>query len=64
MRTRDSARNVWVVSLADRVERQVTDLRGRGGRVGPGLAIGTEFLYFAWGQDTGDIWVMDVVDEE
>ena len=63
-RTRDSARNVWVVSLADRVERQVTDLRGRRGRFAPGLAIGAEFLYLAWGEATGDIWVMDVVHDE
>ena len=62
--TRDGARNVWVVSVADRVERQVTDLRGRPGRVAPGLAIGAEFLYFGWGQATGDIWVMDVVQDD
>ncbi len=61
--TRDSERNVWVVSLAYRAERQVTDLRERQ-FVGPGLAIGTEFLYVAWGVSTGDIWVMDVVSEE
>jgi hypothetical protein len=52
------------VPLADRVERQVTDLRGRRGKAGPGLAVGTEFLYRAWGEDTGDIWVMDVVQDE
>jgi Tol biopolymer transport system component/predicted Ser/Thr protein kinase len=63
-RTRNSASNVWVVPLADRVERQVTDLRGRRGKAGPGLAVGTEFLYRAWGEDTGDIWVMDVVQDE
>ena len=49
------------MSIADRVERRVTDLAGRPGRRAPGLAIGSNALYFGWGQDTGDIWVMDVV---
>ena len=53
--------NVWSMSIADRVERRVTDLAGRPGRRASGLAIGSNALYFGWGQDTGDIWVMDVV---
>ena len=60
-RTRDAVRDVWAVSLTDHVERQVTDLRGRPGFGAPALAIGADYVYIAWGEATGDIWVMDVV---
>ena len=55
--------DTWVTSAAGGSERPVTDLAGRPGRTAPGIAVGAEVLYFSWGQDTGDLWVMDVVRE-
>jgi Tol biopolymer transport system component len=54
--------NIWRLSLRDRIERPVTNLAGRRGEPGR-MAPDTDgkFLYFTWREDTGDIWVMDVV---
>lgn len=54
--------NFWALSVADRKERQLTALEGRKGRL-PGYAPATDgrYLYFAWWEELGDIWVMDVV---
>ena len=57
--------NVWTVPIDGGVERAVTDLSGRrGGIQSEALATDGEYLYFAWGEDLGDIWVMDVVTDE
>ena len=57
--------NLWEVSLDDGAERVVTDLAGRRGNLGLNQAPVTDgqYLYFAWAEDFGDIWVMDVVQE-
>ena len=47
-------------------ERPVTELRGRRGYLESlSLATDGKYLYFTWGEDLSDIWVMDVEwDEE
>ena len=51
--------------LEDESERPMTDLAGRHGELG-GYALATDghYLYFAWEEDLGDIWVMDVVQDD
>jgi Tol biopolymer transport system component len=61
----ERAGNLWEVSVADRVERPVTDLSGRPGSIGDlALASDGRYLYFTWESDVGDIWVGDVSWEE
>lgn len=57
--------NVWRVSAEGGGERQLTDLVGKRGEMGV-LSLTTDgrHLYFTWWEDTGDIWVMDVVSDE
>ena len=40
----------------------MTDLAGKYGVVFSALADDDNYLYFAWQEDVGDIWVMDVVE--
>jgi hypothetical protein len=62
---RERAGNLWALSLEDGTERPLTDLRGRPGRLGyQGLTTDGKYVYFRWDEDTGDIWVMDVVQDE
>jgi len=57
------ANNVWAVSIAGRKERQVTALTGRRGVLGGlALAVDARYLYFAWEEGHGDIWVADIVE--
>ncbi|MGH9389950.1 MAG: hypothetical protein ACRD1Z_10065 [Vicinamibacteria bacterium] len=61
---RERAGNVWALSYEEGTERPVTDLKGRPGRLGfECLATDDRYVYFRWEEDTGDIWVMDVVTE-
>ncbi len=59
------SKEFWAVSVQDHTERLVADLSGK-----PGipdccsLATDGEYLYFAWDEWFGDIWVMDVVTDE
>ena len=54
--------NIWMVSADGGDERPMTDLAGKRGLMGPiSLTTDDRYLYFTWGGDTGDIWVMDVV---
>ena len=54
----------WSFDLATGVERTVTKLVGRrGNRAGNCIATDGQYLYFAWGESTGDLWIMDVVKE-
>jgi TolB protein len=55
----ETAGNVWAVSVEDRAMRAMTDLAGRSGTLGNRATDG-RYLYFAWQEDLGDIWVMDV----
>jgi hypothetical protein len=50
--------------MEDGREYPVTDLTGRRGAMRPfSLATDGKYLYFTWGEELGDIWVMDVVRE-
>ncbi len=55
--------NLWALSLEDGRKSPVTDLEGRRGTLGWGVATDGPFLYFTWAEETGDIWVMDVTEE-
>jgi tricorn protease-like protein len=58
-------RELWELTLADNTQRRLTVLSGQAGGLVPyTLAVGTAHLYFAWSNDTGDIWGMDVVGPE
>ncbi len=58
--------DLWSSSVSTGEEQQLTDLTGRSGSVnGVGLSTDGEHLYFVWQEDSvGDIWVMDVVQDE
>ena len=57
--------NIWTISADGKDERQLTNLVGkRTDHFGVGLATDGRFLYFSWGEDIGDIWVMDVVTDD
>ncbi len=61
----ERAGNVWVLSLKDGEERPLTNLASRRGSPAPNaLATDGDYVYFAWQEDLGDIWVMDVVTDE
>jgi hypothetical protein len=50
--------------MEDCREVPVTDLTGRRGNLDRwSLATDGEYLYFSWGEELGDLWVMDVVRE-
>ncbi len=51
--------DIWVLDLEDGSERPVTDLAGRRGELGS-LALHQNSIYFAWRENLGDLWVMDV----
>ena len=57
--------NLWMFSLPDGTERQVTDLEGRYGELsGINLDTDGEHIYFQWLEDEGDIWVADLMFDE
>ena len=61
----DRAGNLWSVTVEDGSERPMTDLASRRGTLGGScLATDGQYIYFCWGEDLGDIWVMDVVTDE
>lgn len=54
--------DIWSRSLADGSERRLTNFRGKLGELGYlALASDGETLYFTWEQNSGDIWVADIV---
>ncbi len=59
-------RNIWTVSIEDGSERQLTDLAddNRRGGFAPMIGVTEDYVYFTWQEDVGDIWVMDVVQDE
>jgi Tol biopolymer transport system component len=55
----------WALSIDARSVRRLTDLTVRRGSANAGeMSTDGRYLYFAWGGNEGDIWVMDLVDEE
>ncbi len=64
IRNFDETWNTWSLSVADGAVRQLTDFSGRYGRLGRSFATEGKYLYFTWLEHTGDIWVMDVEQEE
>ncbi len=56
--------NIWAHMLEEHAERRVTDLVGRRGSLEAAMATDGSWIYFAWREDLGDIWVMDVVQGE
>ena len=61
LRVRDGNSNFWTLSLDGGEERAVTDFKGRrGSLVIDALAVDEHYLYFAWADATGDLWLMDV----
>ena len=58
----EKSANIWALSIRERSTRAMTDLAGRHGRPVTSLAADEHYFYFAWRDDVGDIWVMDVVE--
>ena len=52
--------NLRALSLEEGGDYAVTDLVGRRGTLGWGIATDGYYLYFTWSEQTGDLWVMDV----
>ncbi|MFQ5641547.1 MAG: protein kinase, partial [bacterium] len=61
---KDSAINIWSLSVDNGSLRQLTDFSGRQGRLGRNFATDGSYFYFTWRDHTGDIWVMDVEKED
>ena len=57
---REGRGNLYEKELGSSTDRQLTDFVGRSGYLGQLYDTDGEFLYFAWNEDHGDIWVMDV----
>ena len=55
--------DLWSVTI-DGTERRMTRFSKKAGSLDPyALAADSAYLYFAWRDDLGDIWVMDVVSQ-
>ena len=52
--------DLYARSVVDETVRRLTSLGDRAGRLGGGFAADDRYLYFAWLEDVGDLWVMDV----
>lgn len=60
----EDQRELWAVDVATGAERAMTALSSRRGEPGSyALATDGSYLYFTWEENTGNIWVMDVVEE-
>ena len=57
-------RGLWQMSIDGRTVSRLTQLDGRRGQLGYAFAADARYLYFLWHEDEGDIWVMDVVQEQ
>jgi Tol biopolymer transport system component len=51
---------IWRLSLPDAKLSRAAALQGRPGALGYYFSVDDRFLYLAWREDVGDIWVMDV----
>jgi Tol biopolymer transport system component len=57
---RDGKVNLYEREKGSATERQLTDFVGRAGFLASLDDADSEFLYFTWREDHGDLWVMDV----
>jgi Tol biopolymer transport system component/serine/threonine protein kinase len=65
MGTQRGNNDLWALTLDGRTERRLTRFSQKVGSLGSGaLAVDTQYLYFTWRNDLGDIWVMDVVGDD
>ena len=65
LRQSDETQNIWSLSVADGSVQQLTNFSGRGGgHMDGNFATDGTYLYFTWHKVTGDIWVMDVEQED
>jgi len=55
------ADNIWEVPFERGPERRLTDLTGKAGFLNAGPGTDGQYLYFIWGEEEGEIWVMNVV---
>jgi len=60
---RERVENVFEAPGTGGVERQLTDFKGRYGRLQAFKAAGN-YLYVVWAEETGELWVMDIVKEK
>jgi len=57
-------KDLWSISIDNGGERRLTELNRRGGNLEyQATATDDKYVYFSWQEDTGDIWVTDVVRE-
>ncbi len=57
-------KDLWSISIDNGGERRLTELNGRRGNLEyQATATDDKYVYFSWQEDTGDIWVTDVVRE-
>ena len=53
--------DLWEMSVDGSKERQISRLRGKsGGFSWGGQTAGNDKVFFSWGEDTADLWVIDV----
>jgi hypothetical protein len=56
--------NLWALSVDDRREYPVTNFAKRRGFLQQTvLSTDGKYLYFAWRDDLGDVWTMDLVEQ-
>ncbi|MGI8785919.1 MAG: protein kinase domain-containing protein [Acidobacteriota bacterium] len=60
---RGGVENVFEVPTSGGAERQLTHFKGRYGRLDR-FATNGNYLYVIWAEETGELWVMDVVREK
>lgn len=64
-RRTDGMRQLWSIAIDGGSSRQLTALSGRRGQMGQyNHETDGRYVYFTWNEDVGDIWVMDVVQDE
>ena len=60
--TRDGVANIFEVVVETKAERAMTDMSRKRGALGANmLTADGKYLYFAWQENFGDMWVMDLV---
>jgi Tol biopolymer transport system component len=56
--------DLWRLSLRDGTTSRLTTLEGMRGRLGYYFSADADYLYITWYEDEGDIWVMDVTNDD